>query len=76
MHACKSAEFEQLAHDNMDALYTKAIHIAHNTSHAEALVQSTFSHAYSRFESFDDSIGFREWLFRILEMKSLTNAAA
>ncbi|MBN1559955.1 hypothetical protein JW998_06875 [candidate division KSB1 bacterium] len=70
MHMCKSAEFERLARDNMDALYTRAIRIARTTAQAEALVQSTFSHAYSRFDTYDYSIGFRDWLFKILEMKS------
>lgn len=61
------SEFYQLARDNMDALYTKAIQLTHSTPKAEMLVQSTYSQAYSRFENFDRRIGFREWLFQIME---------
>ena len=60
-------EFEQLARDNMDAIYTKAIHLTHNTPKAEALVQSTYSQAFSRFDTFDRHMGFRDWLFQIME---------
>ncbi len=60
-------EFEKLARDNMDALYTKAIHLTRNTPKAEELVQSTYSRAYSRFDTFDSRNGFREWLFQIME---------
>ena len=61
------SEFEQLARDNMDALYTRAIALTHNTPKAEALVQSTYFQAYSRFDTFDRRMGFREWLFQIME---------
>jgi len=63
----QTREFERLARENMDALYTRALHLTHNTPKAEALVQSTYSHAYSRFDNFDRRIGFREWLFQIME---------
>ena len=70
MHTRNSTEFERLAQANMDALYTRAIHITQNTPQAEALVQSTFSRAYSRFDSFDHRMRFRDWLFQILESHS------
>ncbi|MBN1478995.1 hypothetical protein JXA70_01845 [candidate division KSB1 bacterium] len=70
MQPTKTAEFERLARDNMDAVYTKAIHLTCDTPQAEKLVQSTFSQAYYRFDSFDRRIGFREWLFQIMEMNA------
>ena len=76
MHTKKTAEFERLARDNMDALYTRAIHITHSTPQAEALVQSTFSQAYSRFDSFDRRVAFRDWLFQILESFSREHGIA
>lgn len=66
----KPTNFEQLARENMDALYSRAIRITHNAPKAEKLVQSTYSHAYQIFSSFDESIGFQDWLFDILELFS------
>jgi RNA polymerase sigma-70 factor (ECF subfamily) len=76
MQTSSTAEFEQLAQDNMDAIYTRAIRMTKNTSQAENLVQSAFSHAYSKFDSFDRTVGFRNWLFQILEMKSLRHSTS
>ena len=60
-------DFERLARENMDALYSKALRITHNAPNAENLVQSTYSRAYQIFPSFDESVAFQEWLFQILE---------
>jgi len=61
------ADFEKLARENMDALYTKALAITHNTPKAEQLVQITFSDAYQTFKTFNRNHSFRDWLFQILE---------
>ena len=63
----KPADFERLARENMDALDSRAIRITHNVPKAETLVQSTYSRAYQIFPSFDQTIGFQDWLFQILE---------
>ena len=60
-------EFERLARENMDALYSRAIRITRSAVNAENLVQSTYSKAYHTYSSFDYSISFREWLLQILE---------
>lgn len=59
-------QFERLALEQMDALYTKAIGLAKDMVEAEALVQETYLKAFQKFYQFDSRDNFDDWLFRIL----------
>lgn len=60
-------EFERLARESMDALYSRAIRLTHSTPVAEQVVQKTFQEAFQRFASFNEHASFREWIFQILD---------
>jgi len=60
-------EFEKLAGENLDAVYTHAIRLTHDTPQAEQLVQSTFSKALQTFHDYQKNKGFCNWLFEIME---------
>lgn len=70
----KPIDFERLARESMDALYSRAIRLTHSTPVAEQVVQMTFQEAHKRFASFNKNASFREWIFQILD-RQLASAA-
>lgn len=59
-------EFESLARNHMDSLYTRAIQLATNMPQAENLVQDTYLRAYQIFSSFQQGHDFNTWLLGLL----------
>jgi RNA polymerase sigma-70 factor (ECF subfamily) len=63
------ADQERFAEDAMpfmDALYTAAMRMTHNTADAEDLVQETFLRGYRGYPRFEEGTNLRAWLYRIL----------
>lgn len=61
-----SKEFEALALQHFDALYSMAMRLTHNTSEAQDLVQETYLKAYRFFHRFEPGTNIKAWLFTIL----------
>jgi RNA polymerase sigma-70 factor (ECF subfamily) len=59
-------EFQDVAMPHAHALYHFALHMTHNESTAEDLVQDTYLRAYRFFDHFEPGTNIRAWLFRIL----------
>ena len=59
-------EFEQVALQYMDNLYTSAMHYTKNSEEAEDLVQETYLRAYRFFDKFEQGTNFKAWISRIL----------
>jgi len=59
-------EFEGLALDHLDALYSAALRLTRNERDAEDLVQDTFLRAFRFFEKFERGTNIKAWLFKIL----------
>ena len=60
------AKFSEQAMPFMDALYTAALRLAHNSADAEDLVQETYLKAYRAYGGFEEGTNLRAWLYRIL----------
>ena len=60
------AQFQSLAMEYMDGLYTAARRMTRNQADAEDLVQETYLKAYRAFGSFEEGTNLRAWLYRIL----------
>ena len=67
MIANKTDEFESLAHQNMDALYTRALELQSEMTLVEDLVQQTLLKAFELFSSFRQDLDFQQWLFGLLD---------
>ena len=50
----------------MDALFTAAMRMTHNSADAEDLVQETYLRAYRGYPRFEAGTNLRAWLYRIL----------
>ena len=59
-------KFSEQAMPFMDALYTAAMRLTHNSADAEDLVQETYLKAYRAYGSFEEGTNLRAWLYRIL----------
>src|SRR5512144_568558 len=59
-------EFEELALQHLDPLYSAALRLTKNERDAEDLVQDTFLRAYRFFDKFERGTNIRAWLFKIL----------
>ena len=68
----RSQEFESLAHQHMDALYTRAIAAEPDMPRVEEVVQRTFQKAYESFASFKGNDDFKMWLFGLLDEVLIT----
>lgn len=59
-------EFESLALQHLDTLYSAALRLTKNERDAEDLVQDTFLRAFRFFDKFERGTNIKAWLFRIL----------
>jgi RNA polymerase sigma-70 factor (ECF subfamily) len=59
-------EFEQLALQHLDPLYSAALRLTKNDRDAEDLVQDTVLRAYRFFDKFERGTNLKAWLFKIL----------
>ncbi|MDZ7370842.1 MAG: sigma-70 family RNA polymerase sigma factor [candidate division KSB1 bacterium] len=62
----KLQEFEAIAFQYMDSLYSTALRYTRNTQEAEDLVQDTYFRAYRFFDKFQKGTNFKAWIFKIL----------
>ena len=63
----KSKEFEDIAFQYMNALYSAALGMTRNESEAQDLVQDSYLRAYRFFDKFERGTDFKAWLFKILK---------
>jgi RNA polymerase sigma-70 factor (ECF subfamily) len=66
-------EFEQLALQHLDPLYSAALRLTKNDRDAEDLVQDTFLRAFRFFEKFERGTNLKAWLFKILTNTFINN---
>jgi RNA polymerase sigma-70 factor (ECF subfamily) len=59
-------EFEELALEHLDPMYSAALRLTKNERDAEDLVQDTFLRAYRFFDKFERGTNIKAWLFKIL----------
>ena len=59
-------EFEMLALEHVDALYSAALRLTRNERDAEDLVQDALVRAYRFFDKFERGTNIKAWLFKIL----------
>jgi RNA polymerase sigma-70 factor (ECF subfamily) len=59
-------EFEALALQHLDPMYSAALRLTKNERDAEDLVQDTYLRAYRFFEKFERGTNMKAWLFKIL----------
>lgn len=59
-------EFEQLALEHVDPLFSAALRLTKNERDAEDLVQDTFLRAFRFFDKFERGTNIKAWLFKIL----------
>ncbi|MBN1464377.1 sigma-70 family RNA polymerase sigma factor [candidate division KSB1 bacterium] len=62
----KTKDFEAIAFQFMDSLYSTALRFTRNTEEAEDLVQDTYLRAYRFFDKFQEGTNFKAWIFKIL----------
>ena len=66
-------KFSDQAMQYMDALYTAAMRLTHNSADAEDLVQETYLKAYRAYGGFEEGTNLRAWLYRILTNTFINN---
>ncbi len=66
-------EFEQLALQHLDPLYSAALRLTKNDRDAEDLVQDTFLRAFRFFDKFERGTNLKAWLFKILTNTFINN---
>jgi RNA polymerase sigma-70 factor (ECF subfamily) len=59
-------EFEELALQHLEPMYSAALRLTKNERDAEDLVQDTFMRAYRFFDKFERGTNMKAWLFKIL----------
>ncbi|HHT9135908.1 MAG TPA: sigma-70 family RNA polymerase sigma factor [Candidatus Wunengus sp. YC60] len=62
----RKKEFEDIAMEHIDSLYSMAIRLVFNKEAAEDLVQETYLKAYRFFDTFQKGTNIKAWLFKIL----------
>jgi RNA polymerase sigma-70 factor (ECF subfamily) len=60
------AEFELLALEHIDGLYSAALRLTKNERDAEDLVQDAFLRAFRFFDKFERGTNMKAWLYKIL----------
>ena len=66
-------EFEDVALQHMNALYSAALRMAKNKTEADDLVQDTYLRAYRFFDRFERGTSMKAWLFTILKNTFINN---
>jgi len=61
----KQAEFEAVALEHFNTLYSTALRLTRNASEAQDLVQETLLKAYRFFDRFEPGTNVKAWLFTI-----------
>src|ERR671935_2529801 len=59
-------EFEELALQHLDPLFSAALRLTKNERDAEDLVQDTCMRAFRFFDKFERGTNMKAWLFKIL----------
>jgi RNA polymerase sigma-70 factor, ECF subfamily len=62
----RRAEFEALAREHADDIYSAARRMTRNCDDADDLAQNTIVRAYSQFDRFATGTNFKAWVLRIL----------
>ena len=62
----KRKEFQELAFEHMDSLYSTALRMTRNEVDAEDLVQDVCMRAFRFFHKFERGTNFKAWIFKIL----------
>jgi len=62
----KKQNFEAIAFQYMDSLYSTALRFTRNIEEAEDLVQDTYLRAFRFFDKFQEGTNFKAWIFKIL----------
>jgi RNA polymerase sigma-70 factor (ECF subfamily) len=63
----KRKEFEELAIQHMDSLYSVAMRMTRDAIEAQDLAQDAYLRAYRFFDKFEKGTNFKAWLFKILK---------
>lgn len=66
-------EFEDIALQHMNALYSAALRMAKDKTDADDLVQDTYLRAYRFFDRFERGTSIKAWLFTILKNTFINN---
>jgi len=66
-------EFEEIALQHMNALYSAALRMAKDRTDADDLVQDTYLRAYRFFDRFERGTSIKAWLFTILKNTFINN---
>lgn len=66
MNVEQKQDFEDIALQHMDSLYSTALRYTHNVQEAEDLVQDTYMRAFRFFDKYQKGTNFRAWIFRIM----------
>ena len=66
-------EFEAIALQHMNALYSAALRMAKDRTDADDLVQDTYLRAYRFFDRFEPGTSIKAWLFTILKNTFINN---
>src|SRR6478672_4476099 len=67
----RKQEFEELALQHLDPLFSAALRLTKNERAAEDLVQDTCMRAYRFFDKFERGTNMKAWLFKILTNTSV-----
>ncbi len=59
-------EFEEVAMEHVNSLYSTALRLVFNKEEAEDLVQETYLKAYRFFDTFQKGTNIKAWLYKIL----------
>ena len=59
-------EFEEIALEHLNSLYSMALRLVFNKEEAEDLVQETYLKAYRFFDTFQKGTNIKAWLYKIL----------
>ena len=63
----KKREFEEIALQYMEPLYSAALRMTRDGTAAQDLVQDAYLRAYRFFDKFEKGTNFKAWLFKILK---------
>ena len=62
----RKQEFEKIAFQHLNSLYSTALRMTRRPVEAEELIQDTYLRAFKHFDKFELGTNFNAWIFRIL----------